>query len=285
MYLVVSFCNTGLPKETPNICKINVTTQEVTWLPTGEDPKGVTGLAVKDGVELFFINQNGTLGAIDLENGEKVYEENIKAFDPHSLLWKGGVLFMVNSGRDRVAKLEFRNDKVFRRDLKWAVSSVEKDTVHLNCLALNKKGQLHVSMFGPKEGVGWTTSKSGRIFNIDTQQYLDWGYLYHPHSIKFYDDDLYVCESNAFNIKKNNEVFLQFERGYTRGFDMYGGYFAVGFSSGRNTSKSTGETNDSVDTETLCKVQFYKTDGKKMIWEMDFSQFGKKEIYDIIILP
>jgi hypothetical protein len=66
---------------------------------------------------------------------------------------------------------------------------------------------------------------------------------------------------------------------------MYGGYFAVGFSSGRNISKSTGETNDVVDTETLCSVQFYKTDGKKMVWEMDFSQFGKKEIYDIIILP
>lgn len=286
MKIIISFSN--VPSDIPvkhNLCVIDIETDEVSYLYNGSI--GFSGLTILNN-QLFAIEQ--TLPIHHLQIYDLIKKTLISRHplsdmvDVHSIVFLDNVLHMVSTGTDEVRSVSIFQDGDLKSAVTYSPIGNSKDTIHINAITQNK-GQLYVSMFGPRSSERWSSATYGSVVNITTGQVL-YEKIYHPHSLVFHADDWYVCESSMRRVLQNGMPIISFEEGYVRGLAVSDEYVFVGVSSGRKNSKSLGIVNNPADQGELidiCKIYVYQ----KGYYESPvkvFSFTGEfPEIYDIIL--
>lgn len=131
----------------------------------------------------------------------------------------------------------------------WSCGSRDSDEVHLNSVA-EYRGDVYVSMFGPKPAAGWAEAQDGAIENISRHETIFHG-LRHPHSLTVFEDELYWLESQTARLYRYTpedgvSVVAQLE-GYLRGLAIDRSRFYIAGSAARRKSRSTGALNASAN--------------------------------------
>jgi hypothetical protein len=169
---------------------------------------------------------------------------------------------------------------------------VQKDIVHLNSVHCFKD-ELFVTFLGRKdEDSAWSTAKEGGCYNVTKNEKLK-AKLYHPHTIKYIDNRLFLCESNGPKLwyTAQGEDINSFNgklelNGYLRGLDYGKEWFYLGRSERRKISRSRGTENADIEENVEnFSATIYKIDRtlNKVDKEIDVSNFGA-EIFDVVYI-
>lgn len=234
----------------------------------------ITGICVGDGQLVYAYQDNGGQGIKVIIDG--LAEERLLADEPldlHDLLIAGDHLYAAVTESNRVACF----DKNLNNIVSWTLPG-EHDSAHLNSVTMYQ-GELLASVFGRfhrhrqyKEG----TQGLGEVINIQSEQTFIGG-LSQPHSLTVVDDLLYLCNSEAreLRIYRGQELLQEIPvAGYARGLAVGEKYLYVGISRSRN-APAGGQTGDNaaiavIDRATLRIDELF--------------QLPTQEIYDIRII-
>lgn len=206
--------------------------------------------------------------------------------DGHSIALSGRTLYIVSTGSDEVQAYELSDRKLMPRGVAWRASEAQRDTHHLNAIAV-VEGELLISGFGEKTGQTWSSAMNGYMFNASTGKYAARA-VYQPHSICAADGEVYMCESARGRVITLSGMQWQIG-GYLRGLaSMAKGRMAVGFNVTRKVSKSTGIENNPGDPGAKsgeCGIGVYDLTNKEphLLAQIDLSEHGN-EIYDLLCL-
>jgi len=283
MKMIISFCNTfENPLSLRNLAVVDIDTGQINYIC--DRHIGITGIAMYEQF-LFTIEQSMPIfvSVYNINNQESISRhELIGVSDPHSILIHNNMLYVVSTGSDEIVCTPLPL-QASQQMLPIYKTGELKDTLHINSIAL-VSGSLCITMFGLRENERWSSARNGSIKNIQTGEILAHD-LYHPHSLVYYENDWYVCESSMKCILKNGKPIILFKTGYVRGLVVNDKYIIVGISSGRKNSKSLGIVNNPADPGELipmCKVFVYKKEQLEVPFKIfDFTnEFS--EIYDII---
>lgn len=251
MWVLISLCNSvkrsslyakhGLSQ----IAALNLDTSEIYFLRIPEEinPPGFTGEA-QDDKHIYVATQGKKQTKI-----LRIKKANLKVEllrrtkqvkDAHSMVIFRKKLFIVSSGTNSIEMFDPKSLKYLGRYWQYPNTTLGDDQVHLNSIC-ESSGELWVSAFGPKLKNKWSLTNKGHLINTaDNSFYYR---IYHPHSLIAYRGDLYYCESWTGTIYQNKKPIRQVPGSYTRGLDVNSRYIAVGLSSGRIRSKSSGALN------------------------------------------
>jgi tetratricopeptide (TPR) repeat protein len=233
---------------------------------------------------LLILNSDGTSNILVLKMIE----------DGHSLIQYDNYLLAVDTVKNRIVKIMVnQKDLVAVENVYWEYSDHNTDEFHINSIE-EFNNEIFVSMFGEKVDGSWANSNKGRIVNIMTKETVGEN-LFHPHTLKKYNEKLIFCESRTGLLREINENMLGNNTkisGYIRGisYDENSNLY-IGSSARRRKSKSTGVMNSpevaSEENHDQTNSYIYKlnSDGSaySILEEKCFSQFGS-EIYDIQIV-
>jgi uncharacterized protein (TIGR03032 family) len=127
----------------------------------------------------------------------------------------------------------------------WISSLVGEDRCHLNGMALVEGKPKFVTSFSQSDKPqGWRDGEkdSGVVVDVDTNEVVARG-LYHPHSPRWYRNNLYVLESGTGSLCRVNVETGEIKRinemsGYVRGLSFVNNYAVVGISKIRASNSS-----------------------------------------------
>jgi hypothetical protein len=114
------------------------------------------------------------------------------------------------------------------------------DIHHVNDIAINGDS-LYLSMISTKglDKKNWWRFDDGAIIELDklTLEFrrFERRNLKYPHSVKVFNNEMYVCQSKDGNLTKINDNAITKFNGFTRGLDYDGRFFYVGQSLFRGT--------------------------------------------------
>src|SRR3989339_309717 len=292
MKFLISFCNQSGDSRN-NLLLIDLKTGKKRYLLNNVG--GFTGLG-QDSKYLYALSQTSPtrIYIIEKGSGKSILLQKLEeVLDPHSLAVSENFLYVVSTGNDQVLQYKFDRvkNKLFFQKIFWWPNGSDKisDTHHINSLFM-LNNQMYVSAFGPKKSEKWSSADEGYILNI-TENRKEIEHIYHPHSIFtegsiFSKRNIYYCESSTKSVKKNNLTLIKLDLGYTRGLYLQGKYLALGTSSGRKHSKSTGLINNPADEGTPeddCRLLIFKKNFfNKFVLKKSFDFLpNHKEIYAI----
>ncbi len=166
-----------------------------------------------------------------------------------------------------------------------------EDRCHLNGLAMVDGQPRYVTALGESDVArGWRDRKAdgGVLIDIVSGRTICRG-LSMPHSPRWYDGQLWVCESGKGTLSKVNPVsgevtpFFEFP-GFTRGVDFHGPLAFVGLSQIRESAIFSGiPIADSAD-ERICGVWVIDITDGSLVGILRFTQ-GVEEIFAVQALP
>lgn len=170
---------------------------------------------------------------------------------PHGVtVDEAGMPFVVASGRDSV--LALNTNLAVTDEIPLRSSALGgRPQHHANDIAW-QEGRLFVSMFS--RGGNWRQGiYDGVVAEINLQSrqlgptvVRD---LYMPHSVSFFEEQLYVLDSLRGDIRGHNAEVLGHFPAFARGLDFVDGFMLVGQSQNRNSGLVMGTSNNiSVDT-------------------------------------
>lgn len=292
MKLLISFCNQHNRETQKNLVVLDTETKDTLKIEGYPNNNGVTGLT-QDNENIYAIYQADTSGIVIIDKKTLKIKRSQKLpelKDPHSLIIKNSVLYIVSTGTDSINKYTVNHPTQtisFERIIwKPGDSKGDSDTHHLNSIYLYD-GRIYVSGFGPKNGERWSSAENGYIIDVLSNEKIFEG-IYHPHSIIVYKNKIFFTESSKRAVRKGKRTIIKLEEGYTRGLCIKGNTIIVGTSSGRKRSKSTGLVNNFADpgmVEPSCKVMLFEKKWLQYKKKTEFDFYPEyQEIYDILIM-
>ncbi len=283
--LLVSLCNVGA--ETPSsLLVIDPRTWDITPL-AGASGVGATGLCrIGDEILVAWQTAEASVAVLDARTLQARGEAPLPgARDVHSLVaWEDGVA-VASSGTDEVLWYRYDGDRFVDRTVLWAAGAARKDTVHVNGLTA-RGGALVCCGFGPRRSDDdlWSESQGGFVYDVVNRRFLLDG-LGHPHSVAFFGDELFLCESSRRRFRAIDRPVVDLD-GYTRGVASLGrGLAVVGTSRGRARSRSSDRLLNPGDDGVAvgdCALQVVGLDGT-VHHVVPLADYGR-EIYDVLRL-
>lgn len=207
----------------------------------------------------------------------------------HSMAQFESSLYIVSTEDNAVYRVQLSDDGTAVREETrfWHYPGLDysvHDDVHLNSISV-AHGSLLVTCFGERAGDTWRGARSGRCLNISTGEVVSES-LAHPHTVKFLDDRLLVCNSAAAGLlistrgsREGLDQFVELQ-GYVRGLDYHGERFFVGSSAARRVSRSAGTVNVHAGQPGTCGVHMLNRE-LEVEGFVDLSWFGS-EVYDVV---
>ncbi len=249
---------------------------------------GTTGVVV-DGDRIAIALQGAAAQIVYVDKNYNAieYKENQNIIDIHGIVIEDGVLICASTGNNLIIKGE---REVYARSTEY--DGLGLDVEHINdiCWA---NGRLVASKFGSSRSNGL---RNGCVYDVKSGEVLLEG-LNQPHSVFFYDNDIYVMDSltgHLFQIQDGSafgpKSILKIS-GYARGLCITDRFILVGSSKQRTTSRksslSTGEILFS-DEQHMRAVQrsgiyVYDRQSRNSIF-VDVERMSS-EVYQIIELP
>ncbi len=292
MKVLVSFCNARPDAADPNLLLLDVASGERTWISIEGETGGVTGVA-QDARYIYAACQANPTGIAIIEKSSlrTVARRRLaEARDPHSLAVHADVLWIASTGTDQILqyRLAAHPPQLVLEKVVWSPpgSAQRSDSHHLNSLYFDGRA-LYASGFGPRRDERWSSATSGYVFNVSAQR-AEVQDVYHPHSAFVRCGHVYCCESSSRSVKRDGQIILRLESGYTRGLHLAGHRLLLGTSSGRRHSRSTGLVNNPADPGDLvedCRLLVFERgllrQQYRLVRSFDFLP-GRREIYDVV---
>lgn len=235
---------------------------------------GSTGLSLTNN-QLVVANQfddGRSIQFIDRTNS-KHYTLSKNRMDLHDVLIKDDSLFVVDTENNQV--IEFSIERMNIQNT-WRLPG-KPDSVHINSIAFYQ-GKLMASIFGRFDkslGYKLGTETTGQIIDVISGEVFI-SRLSQPHSLTIVDNLLYMCNSEAKelriydgNLLKNN-ILLP---GYTRGIAVGSKNIYVGISQSRNI-----ELGDELSTGSIVVLD------RKTLTQLGSINIPFAELYDIQII-
>jgi uncharacterized protein (TIGR03032 family) len=209
----------------------------------------------------------------------------------HDIAWGDDGLWVVNSTFSCLSTLSSNSSFIARWKPPFITELVPEDRCHLNGMAMKDGRPKYVTTFNKENSRdSWSQTKiyDGTLIDIDTDEILIDGMIM-PHSPKYYDDSVYVCESGLgvvwkYDIKTKHKTELIKLNGFTRGVYIYGGLMFVGTSQIRTSDIKNPIPISRELEETFAGIWIINLkDGSEIgniIFDGDIDQ-----IYDIAIIP
>jgi len=206
--------------------------------------------------------------------------------DAHSLTWTHDSLLTVATGRDSVLELSLFSDPPFELVAEHALSSEQRDSMHVNSVAFHQ-GHVLVSTFGEGWRVQPHGAPIGQIRDLSNGSVLSGG-LSQPHTLVSNGGHLYVLGSFSGTIEEvqpdGDRTVLASYPGYLRGLvvdplDAAGAL--VGVSGKRRRSRGLGTENVAgPEFDARCGILRFGVDWERLAF-IDLSWFGN-EIFDLL---
>lgn len=211
----------------------------------------------------------------------------------HEMGFAGEELWIVNTRFSCLCTLSFDCSFVPR----WRPSFVSKlameDRCHLNGLGIRDGRVQYVTALGTTDtAAGWRPDKAkgGVLIDVPSNTILASG-LSMPHSPRWHNNRLWVCESGAGSLSVVNEFNGKLEHialmpGFTRGLDFYGPYAFIGLSQVRESAVFSGIpiTDRLQPDERMCGMWVVDTRNGQTIAFLRFES-GVQEIFAVQVLP
>jgi uncharacterized protein (TIGR03032 family) len=166
-----------------------------------------------------------------------------------------------------------------------------EDRCHLNGLGLYEGMPRFVTALGESDTAGgWRARKAdgGLLFDLATRRVLCRG-LSMPHSPRWYDNRLWVCESGKGTLSlvdlETGALQLVAELpGFTRGLDFCGPYAFIGLSQIRESATFSGIPIAERAAERNCGIWVVDIRNGRVVAQLKFTQ-GVQEIFAVQVLP
>ena len=285
---LISFCN--FTHDRPSgLLWVQTDPFEAAWIIPESAPfiSSCTGL-VQHGEKIYFTGHYQSHGFIAALNAQDYaltqFLETDELVDPHSLTWLNNQLYVANTGRDEISKINILNDRLLVSSA-FKTGTNRTDTFHINGLCTHNDHLLYCA-FGQRPSTGWKDADGGYINNIATGHHIA-DKLAHPHSLFSHSAGaIFWCESHKGLVSRGTDGKSVSLPGYTRGLYMLDNNSGwVGISKRRSISKSTGKALAKGDAPAsdscgIAKINFITGKHDSFI---DLTDFGD-EIYDIINL-
>ena len=216
--------------------------------------------------------------------------------DSHELVVVGGVPVVNATLFNKLATLDTDPETDFRilYEPPYCSNGYEPtDTNHVNGIGLRNGRLRYITSFSDKEiseTKGWKDFReTGVVWDIVENKPVLTD-LFAPHSPKYVDDTLYVCNSGKGELIRYRDGVSDVLRlgSFTRGLAVYGNYLIVGSSAIREDAKH-------IDREILsnnkCGLFVVNRETFELEGEVDFGEYGikeeieLKEVFDIAIMP
>lgn len=152
-------------------------------------------------------------------------------------LGKDKEVWMVNSTFSCLATLDYQYSFISRWKPPFISDLVPEDRCHLNGMAMVNGKPKYVTTFNTaNEKDFWKkeTEHNGTLIDIETNKILLKN-LIMPHSPKYYQGDVYLCESGKGTVLKFNPKTKKIQeivtlQGFTRGISFYKSFMFIGLS-------------------------------------------------------
>lgn len=195
------------------------------------------------------------------------------------------ILLMISTGTDSIIS----HDMETGEESVYYPQKNTEDRNHMNGLLFHDE-KVYYSAFGPKAGKLWKTAEKGFLRNLTEDTILETP-IYQPHTIFPADDTLYFCESARALVRNLKGEKLDVGLGYTRGLIVTDQYIAVGLSTGRIVSQSTGvilESSHPGEARGDCGIALFEKDqndiaNSKFLHLISLDEFAE-EVYDLLLI-
>jgi len=204
-----------------------------------------------------------------------------------------GDLWLVNTRFSCLCTLDDRHSFVPRWRPLFISGLTPDDRCHLNGLGLRDSAPRYATALGTSDvGAGWRPAKArgGVLMDILSGEIIANG-LSMPHSPRWHDGRLWVCESGTGTVSVDDEASGRYEAvaelpGFTRGLEFVGRYAFVGLSQVRETAVFSGVpiTDRLPAAERSCGVWFVDTATGQTVALLKFED-GVQEIFAVLPTP
>ena len=204
-----------------------------------------------------------------------------------------GDLWLVNTRFSCLCTLDDRHSFVPRWRPPFITGLTPDDRCHLNGLGLRDGVPRYVTALGTADtAAGWRADKArgGVLIDVPSGETIVAG-LSMPHSPRWHDGRLWVCESGTGTIGVVDEAAGKYEPvaelpGFTRGLDFAGRYAFVGLSQVRETAVFSGIpiTERLAPDERSCGVWVVDTVTGRVVALLRFEE-GVQEVFAVLLTP
>jgi len=211
----------------------------------------------------------------------------------HEMAYAGSELWIVNTRFSCLCTLVPDCSFVPRWRPPFITKLAMEDRCHLNGLAVRDGRVQYVTALGTTDSpAGWRPTKAtgGILMDVPTNSVVVGG-LSMPHSPRWYENRLWVCESGAGSLSVVNEVSRTLDHvallpGFTRGLDFYGPYAFIGLSQVRESAVFSGIpiTDRLKEDERMCGLWIVDVRNGQTVAFLRFDS-GVQEVFAVQVLP
>jgi uncharacterized protein (TIGR03032 family) len=168
-----------------------------------------------------------------------------------------------------------------------------EDRCHLNGMAMLNGEPKYVTALGTTDtGGGWRDNKArgGVLMEVPSGKFLAEG-LSMPHSPRWYQQQLYFCESgeghlNTLDLKTGTKKVVATLPGFTRGLDFFGPFAFIGLSQVRESAVFSGIpiTERLKVEERACGMWVVDLRSGNIVAFLRF-EAGVQEVFGVTVLP
>lgn len=211
--------------------------------------------------------------------------------DIHEMAWADGELWFLNTRFSCLCTLDSEHSFVPRWRPPFISAYDLRDRCHLNGLAIKNNKPKYVTALGATDTPGgWRNNKAsgGILIDVETNEILIEG-LSMPHSPRWYNDRLWVCESGKGSLSYLDDatgalVTVATLPGFTRGLSFVGAFAFVGLSQIRETAAFSGLPLTQSLTERICGVWVVNIHTGETVAFLKF-EAAVQEIFAVAALP
>lgn len=209
----------------------------------------------------------------------------------HEMAWAGDELWFVNTRFSCLCTLDRDHSFVPRWRPPFVSGLSPEDRCHLNGLGMRDGQPRYVTALGTTDTPGgWRENKAhgGVLIDVSTGQILASG-LSMPHSPRWHDGKLWVCESGTGTLGIVDPNSGRYEPvaelpGFTRGLDFVGDLAFVGLSQVRETAVFSGIPITDRLTERNCGVWVVDTTSGQPVAFLKFED-ALQEVFAVQAVP
>ncbi|GAA4875103.1 TIGR03032 family protein [Ferrimonas pelagia] len=209
----------------------------------------------------------------------------------HDIAWGSSGLWAVNSSFSCLCTLDSNYSFVPRWQPHFISELTPEDRCHLNGMTLRDGQPRYVTTFSTSDQPGkWRDSdkSTGTLMDVQSNEFLLQG-LMMPHSPRWHDGNLYVCESGhglfcRYNFDTGEKQVVAELPGFTRGVDFIGPIAIVGLSKVRQSDVSRPAPLAQKYPETHSGLWFIDLRSAEVIGTLSFTG-NVDQIYDVAVLP
>ncbi len=166
-----------------------------------------------------------------------------------------------------------------------------EDRCHLNSFAMHEKRIRYATAFAPSDsaaGYRELPNDSGIIIDVEANAVVVTG-LIKPHSVRLFDDKLYVLNSAAGDVLRVDVAGRSSETlaslpGFTRGLRMHGDVLFVGLSTLRASARSLNLPLSGRADTLVAGIAALDRDSGQLLGMLRFAT-GVEELFDFVVLP